>query len=201
MLCLRSESSPLWAEAALRDLDGFLIDHAHCEMKAASNALSLSARYPNEMDLVRALAELAGEELSHFRRVLEVMTERGLVLGSPPVDGYAAALRTASAGLKGKHLERWVLVDRLLIGAVIEARSCERFKLLLPHLPKVAPELTAFYEELFACEAKHFCTYVELAKLAAREFAGEVDGRLEMLAEFEAGILLQHAVPAARVHG
>jgi tRNA 2-(methylsulfanyl)-N6-isopentenyladenosine37 hydroxylase len=201
MLCLQSESVPQWAEIALADLDGFLVDHAHCELKAASNALSLSARYPNEMDLVCALSELASEELSHFRRVVDVMMQRGLLLGAPPVDTYAAALRTVSAQLPHRHLERWVLVDRLLIGAVIEARSCERFKLLLPHLPRVAPELTAFYEELFACEAKHFRTYVDLAKLAARELAHEVDARLLKLAELEAGILTQHAVPAARVHG
>jgi tRNA-(ms[2]io[6]A)-hydroxylase len=200
MLCLQNASSSAWAERAAQNLDAFLIDHAHCELKAASNALSLVARYPDEMDLVLALSALASEELDHFRRVSEILQTRGLTLGAPPVDTYAAALRKAGTTLGQRHVERWVLVDRLLIGALIEARSCERFKLLLPLLPEHAPELLSFYEELFACEAKHFRTYVDLAKLAARDLAGDVEGRLARLAALEAEIVSGLAVTEA-VHG
>jgi tRNA-(ms[2]io[6]A)-hydroxylase len=201
MLCLKAETAGAWAGLAAQELDRVLVDHAHCEMKAASNALSLVARYPDEMDLVRALSELAAEELDHFRRVIEVLGARGLTLGTPPVDAYAALLRNAAASLPARHRTRLVLVDRLLVGALIEARSCERFKLLLPELPKVAPELVPFYEELFACEAKHFRTYVDLAKLAAREDANLVDERLDALATMEAQIVRDRGLPAPAVHG
>ena len=201
MLCLKAETAGTWAGLAAQELDRVLIDHAHCEMKAASNALSLVARHPDEMDLVRALSELAAEELDHFRRVVTVLEARGLTLGAPPVDTYAALLRNAAASLPARHRTRLVLVDRLLVGALIEARSCERFKLLLPELPKVAPELVPFYEELFACEAKHFRTYVDLAKLAAREDANLVDGRLDTLATLEAQIIRDRALPSPTVHG
>ncbi|NOU33642.1 MAG: tRNA-(ms[2]io[6]A)-hydroxylase [Polyangiaceae bacterium] len=201
MLCLKAETAGTWAGLAAQELDRVLIDHAHCEMKAASNALSLVARHPDEMDLVRALSELAAEELDHFRRVVTVLEARGLTLGTPPVDTYAALLRNAAASLPSRHRTRLVLVDRLLVGALIEARSCERFKLLLPELPKVAPELVPFYEELFACEAKHFRTYVDLAKLAAREDANLVDGRLDTLATLEAQIIRDRALPSPTVHG
>src|ERR1700733_6810880 len=129
MLGLKTETDAAWAEDAMRDLDRVLVDHAHCEMKAASNALSLAARHPGSPAVVRALTLLAREEIDHFQRVLTLLEERGLSLGPPPVDEYAAALRReAAAETRGPRLG--VLVDRLLVGALIEARSCERFKLL-----------------------------------------------------------------------
>ena len=202
MFCLRATTDAGWAGAAVRDLDRVLVDHAHCEMKAATNALSLAVRHASDLDLVRALTEIAQEELDHFRRVVDVLAARGLALGTPPVDDYAADLRRARGALPRTELP--LVVDRLLVGALIEARSCERFKLLLEALPASSdPELRSFYEELFACEARHYRRYVDLALRSAGDRAGEVAGRLELLAEAEARIVRALAARDERgaVHG
>jgi tRNA 2-(methylsulfanyl)-N6-isopentenyladenosine37 hydroxylase len=210
MLGLATETDNAWVTNALLDLDALIVDHAHCEMKAATNAMSLVGRYPDETALVIALTDLAAEELDHFRQVMGHVAARGLRLGKPQDDPYAAALRNASAQMPLRHDPRYVLVDRLLVGAVIEARSCERFKLLSRALLDRASKngaaddlaLAAFYEELMRCEARHYRTYVDLAKLAARDFAHEVDGRLAALTKRESQILQQQqAHVAATVHG
>jgi tRNA-(ms[2]io[6]A)-hydroxylase len=202
MLGLKAETDGAWAEAALRDLDRVLADHAHCEMKAASNALSLAARHPDRLGLVRALTDLAREEIDHFQRVLATLEARGVPLGNPPVDEYAAALRNAAAqdarGRKGG------LVDRLLVGALIEARSCERFKLLAGALEKAGQrELHAFYTELLAAEARHYREFIDLAVDAADGARDEVLARLDALAEREAEIVrtLARAPERATIHG
>src|SRR6476660_8286616 len=99
MFCLRIATDPAWAGEAVNDLDAVLVDHAHCEMKAATNALSLAVRHSSDLELVRALTEIAQEELDHFRRVVDVLEARGLSLGPPPVDDYAAQLRRAMKAL------------------------------------------------------------------------------------------------------
>lgn len=188
------------------DLDAVLVDHAHCEMKAATNALSLAVRHSADLELVKALTDIAQEELSHFRRVVELLAARGLALGAPPVDDYAAQLRRAMKALPRSGSEDLpFVVDRLLVGALIEARSCERFKLLLPVLTpdRCSEEMRTFYEELFACEARHYRDYVDLAKVAAGARAAEIDPRLERLAEAEATIVRGLATRERRgaVHG
>jgi tRNA 2-(methylsulfanyl)-N6-isopentenyladenosine37 hydroxylase len=205
MFCLRVPTDPAWAREAASDLDGVLVDHAHCEMKAATNALSLVVRHPGEHALARALTELAQEELDHFARVLSFLEQRGLPLGSPPIDEYAAELRSEAARLP--RTEMPVVVDRLLIGALIEARSCERFKLLLEALPADVPhDLRAFYRELFECEARHYRTYVDLAQKAG-QLAGKSEeavlGRLHAFADAEGRIVERLAERARRatVHG
>lgn len=125
MLCLKVPTDAAWAEEAMRDVDAVLVDHAHCEMKAASNALSLVTRHPGDAELVTALADVAREEIEHFQRVLAVLVARGVTLGPPPVDAYAAELRRAAKELPHRPGETALLVDRLLVGALIEARSCE----------------------------------------------------------------------------
>lgn len=188
MFCLRAPTDAAWANEAVQDLDAVLVDHAHCEMKAATNALSLVVRHPKDFGIVRALTELAQEELEHFRRVVDFLEARGLELGPPPVDDYAADLRRAMNALPASDLP--LLVDRLLVGALIEARSCERFKLLLGALPpSCPPELRAFYEELFVAEARHYRQYVDLAKRAAGPLEREVEARLDLLAEAEGRIV------------
>jgi len=185
------------------DLDAVLVDHAHCEMKAATNALSLAVRHSADLELVKALTDIAQEELTHFRRVVELLAERGLALGAPPVDDYAAQLRRAMKALPVTDLP--FVVDRLLVGALIEARSCERFKLLLPVLTpdRCSPAMRTFYEELFACEARHYRDYVELAKVAAGTRSAEIEPRLDRLAEAEATIVRGLATRQERgaVHG
>jgi tRNA-(ms[2]io[6]A)-hydroxylase len=202
MFCLRAATDSAWAKSAVKDLDAVLVDHAHCEMKAATNALSLVVRHSSDLGLVRALTEIAREELEHFDRVVEFLDKRGLRLGPPPVDDYAAELRRAMNALPATDLP--LFVDRLLVGALIEARSCERFKLLIQVLPESCPaDLRAFYEELFACEARHYRVYVDLATRAAGPLASLVEPRLLVLADAEARIVRSLAERDMRgtVHG
>jgi tRNA-(ms[2]io[6]A)-hydroxylase len=186
----------------MRDVDAVLRDHAHCEMKAASNALSLAARHPKNVPLVRALAEIAREEIEHFQRVLAILEARGIDLGAPPVDEYAAELRKAASSLPRDEVG--AVVDRLLVAALIEARSCERFKLLVEALAEDAEraELYALYKELFAAEARHYRTFVDLAIEACGDEA-RVTARLGKLAEREGAIVaaLARAAERATVHG
>ncbi len=204
MFCLKVPTDPGWVVEAMRDVDAVLRDHAHCEMKAASNALSLAARHPRDVALLRALTDLAREEIDHFQQVLAILEERGIDLGSPPVDEYAAALRRASSSLP-RDPAIPVVVDRLLVAALIEARSCERFKLLVDALaPLEGPnDLHALYKELFAAEARHYRTFVDLATAAADGDEARVTARLEALAEREGAIVQSLAQGATRatVHG
>jgi tRNA-(ms[2]io[6]A)-hydroxylase len=189
---------------ALADLDSVLVDHAHCEMKAASNALSLAARSAAFPRVVRALVELAEEELVHFRRVLDELERRGIPLGHPPSDPYAVDLRRAASSTARPQKWRaggaaW-LVERLLVGALIEARSCERFRLLSDALgERGEAELAAFYDELFAAEARHFRLLVDLAAEVAGD-AAPVRARLAELSRAE-GEIVQRLGGDAAVHG
>lgn len=197
MLGLLAATDERWADAALADLDAVLRDHAHCEMKAASHAMSLAARHPDDLVLVRKLVAVAQEELAHFDRVLAILVARGIPLGTPPVDEYAAALRTRVAKLPRAE---GALVDRLLVCALIEARSCERFKLLCDRLGE-SHELHAFYKELFVAEARHFREFVELAAGASSEPAATA--RLRRIAAIEAEIVKERARATTRasIHG
>ncbi len=204
MLCLTVPTDPSWIAHAVRDLPAVLVDHAHCEMKAAANALSLAARHPDDLRLVQALSELAKEEIDHFQRVVRFLEARGLALGTPPVDAYAKELRKATNTLPVLDVPNHHLVDRLLVGALIEARSCERFQLLCEALEGgPEPELYAFYRELFACEARHFRTYVDLAVSAAGGDRETVTRRLAAMADHEGAVVsrLEEEELRATVHG
>jgi tRNA-(ms[2]io[6]A)-hydroxylase len=225
MLGLKVRTDAAWVREALRDVDALLADHAHCEMKAASNALSLAARHPHDLELVRALADVAREEIEHFQRVLAVLAERAVALGPPVVDAYAAELRRAAADLTGtagvgagvgsgagagssvgQSASSSVLVDRLLVGALIEARSCERFKLLAEATEQGEhAALHALWSELLAAEARHYTTFVELAVRAAEGDRARVAARLDRLADAEGRIVteLSRDTDASRtsIHG
>jgi tRNA-(ms[2]io[6]A)-hydroxylase len=202
MFCLTVPSDPAWAAAALTDLDAILADHAHCEMKAASNALSLAARHPQIPSIVLALTDLAQEEIRHFQEVYVWLGRRNVPLGPPPKDLYAAALLRARQDLQPTSLSP--LVDRLLIAALIEARSCERFKMLILVLEgESLAELRAFYARLFAAEARHYRTFLDLAVLAADGEVAKVEARLRDLAVVE-GVIVSGLPPEAAcptVHG
>jgi tRNA-(ms[2]io[6]A)-hydroxylase len=206
MLGLKVATDGAWAAEALRDADAVLVDHAHCEMKAASNALSLAARHPGDAALALALTDLAREEIDHFRRVVELLRSRGVALGPPPVDAYAADLRRASRDLPR---EAWAtpLVDRLLVGALIEARSCERFKLLAEATAarRAEASLHALWDDLLAAEARHYRTFVDLAVRAAAGDRERVAARLDRLAELEgaivSGLARRAAQARATIHG
>jgi tRNA-(ms[2]io[6]A)-hydroxylase len=204
MLHLSVPSDDQWVAHALADLDAVLVDHAHCEMKAASNALAMATRHPDDPDVVRALTDVAREEIDHFQRVLARLIDRGIPLGTPPVDPYVAAVRRAQTTLgPSKVKANAAAVDRLLTCALIEARSCERFALLALALETRDPELAAFYAELRTSEARHYRVFVDLA---VRTSCGDEAGvflRLEGLAAAEGGIVRRLADGDARsaIHG
>jgi len=176
---LRSSSDPRWAGVALSDLDRTLGDHVHCEKKAAASALKLIADHPDRPELVRALAKLAQEETQHFLAVLHELQLRGGRLPPDGGDPYAQALVRLVRG----GAER--LLDRLLVGALIEARSCERLLLLGRALP--AGRLQDLYLKLAQAESGHERLFVDLAAAA---FGGErALRRLGELAEAEARIV------------
>ena len=191
MLHLASTTDTAWITRALAHLDEILVDHAHCEKKAASTALSLHFRYPEQPELLTPLARLAREELAHFEEVLDRLRARGLGLRRQRPSPYASELM---AGVRAAEPGR--LVDTLLCMALIEARSCERLQLLAGAVQD--GELAAFFHGLVAGEARHHRAYVDLAERVAP--AAEVSRRLDELARHEASVLA--SVPALpRLHG
>lgn len=190
MLCLKRPTDGAWAAQAVRDVDAVLVDHAHCEIKAASNALSLAARNPGDSKLVLALTDLAREEIGHFQSVVSMLASRDVALGPPRVDAYAAELRRAVRQLPCAP-PATPLVDRLLVGALIEARSCERFKLLADATAgqEIQARPHALWSELLAVEARHYRTFVDLAVVASPTDRRWVLARLDRLAELEGAII------------
>ncbi|MBL3556452.1 MULTISPECIES: tRNA-(ms[2]io[6]A)-hydroxylase [Marinobacter] len=163
-----------WIENALANQDLMLVDHAHCEKKAASTALSLMYRYVDNTDLLNKMSRLAREELRHFEQVLAIMGKRGVRYDHLTPARYAAGLRKE---VRAEDPGR--LVDVLIVGAIIEARSCERFAALAPHLDA---ELADFYTGLLKSEARHYRDYLKLAEQAAK---GRVDDRIETFLDLE----------------
>ena len=156
-----------WIENALANQDLMLIDHAHCEKKAASTALSLMYRYVDNTDLLKKMSRLAREELRHFEQVLAIMNKRGVAYTHLTPARYAAGLREAV-----RKDDPGRLVDVLIVGATMEARSCERFAALAPHLDET---LGDFYNSLLKSEARHYQDYL---KLAVQANGGPVDERV-----------------------
>lgn len=200
MLCLTRPTPPAWVEKALENLDAVLIDHAHCELKAAQNALSLVPRALSRA-MANELLALADEETRHVRQVLDELDRRGLRLGTPPPDPYAAELRAiAHRSRPGGRGAQDALLDRLVVAALIEARSCERFRLLADGLAGAGQaELAAFYEELFEAEARHYRVFTELSGEAAGDRA-VARKRLAELALAEGEMCAKLGVTAS-VHG
>ena len=191
MLCLERATDPSWVTCALDHLDQVLVDHAHCEQKAAVTALALVSRYPDDPELVLRLSSLASEEAEHLHRVATLCDKRGLGLGHPQQDRYVKGLLSVARKDSLGHR-----VDRLLICALIEARSTERLKLLAEHVAD--DELRAFYDELWRCEAGHYTLFAELARRSLERVGGrsadqakrEVQARLSELARFEAELIV-----------
>jgi tRNA-(ms[2]io[6]A)-hydroxylase len=191
---LQAPTPEAWVADAVRYWPELLLDHANCEKKAASSALALMFAYPEDRALSLALARLAREELRHFEQVLRAMTSAGVPFTRQRPGRYAhelrGALRSAEPGRK---------LDLLLIGALIEARSAERFALLAPRLP--AP-LARLYADLARCEARHFESYVGFARTAApaewRERLQKLAGREAQLITAPERVLRFHSGPLER---
>lgn len=182
MLHLQSESSTRWLEQVSSHLEEILIDHAHCEHKAAATAMSLMGTYIDCIELTREMTRIVEEELEHFHMVLAILEKRGIRFRKQNPGHYGKALNEL---VRPNEPQRGV--DRLLIAGLIEARSCERFSLLHQHMRTTDPELAEFYGSLFESEARHHTTYVRLAKLL--EGDSVVRARLAELAAAEAEII------------
>lgn len=180
MLCLKCDSNPEWVPVAVEHPTEILIDHAHCEKKAAAFAMGMISRYPDKTVLVHKMIEIAKEELDHFGIVVQELEKRGASLQADPGSIYAQKLhehvRTTDEGR---------LLDLLMVGAFIEARSCERFSLLAENAQ--TDEMRKLYQSLLASEAGHYRVYTDIA----REYYSEEDvrKRLSDFGDYEAEIV------------
>jgi tRNA 2-(methylsulfanyl)-N6-isopentenyladenosine37 hydroxylase len=172
-----------WLDEACERLPELLLDHANCELKAASTALAFIYRYPERDQLSQTMSRLAREELRHFEQVRKIMREMSIGFERLSASRYAGALRDA---VRPEEPQR--LLDMLLIGAIIEARSCERFAALVPRLPQ---KLGRFYAGLLASEARHFEHYLAFVKTECTVSGPEFASRLEQLKTLEAGLIVE----------
>jgi tRNA-(ms[2]io[6]A)-hydroxylase len=180
MLHLQSETKAHWLAQVDAHLDEILIDHAHCEKKAAGTALNLIFHYVEDQELCREMAFIVNEELEHFQMVIDLLNRRGIRFRRLKPSTYGRELNDL---VRKQEPQR--AVDRLLVAGLIEARSCERFHVLAEHVRDV--ELSTFYGGLFESEARHHTTYTRLAKHFAAEDV--VMARLDELALLEAAII------------
>lgn len=172
-----------WLQSATRRLPEMLLDHANCELKAASTALGFLYRYPDRTKLAQRMSRLAREELRHFEQVRAIMDDLGVPFARLTASRYAGRLRDAA-----RQEEPHRLLDMLLIGALIEARSCERFANIAPRLPE---KLGRFYRGLLASEARHFEHYIALARSECGLATEEIEQRLEVLKALEASLITE----------
>ncbi len=194
ILKLQLPTDPLWVKNVVESNIGeILTDHAFCEQKAASNAITLIVQNPQLSDLVQEMAALVQEEMDHFKRVHDIILERGYILGRERKDDYVNELRKflSSSGSRSAQL-----IDRLLLSAMIEARSCERFKVMSEHIND--PQLSEFYHELMISEATHYTTFIRLAKKYADGI--DVDKRWKEFLDYEAQVI-QNYGKSETIHG
>ncbi len=193
MLGLKLPTDPRWVNIVEKNIEEILTDHAYCEQKAASNAISCIIRFPQYPDLVTEMVRIAREEMEHFGMVHEELLKRGLTLGRERKDEYVHDLADfiKSGGSKEQHF-----VDKMLFAAMIEARSCERFRLLSQ---EIADEhLRDFYFQLMASEAEHYTTFLGFA----RKYGGSinVDQRWQDFLDFEASLMKKYGKKET-IHG
>jgi tRNA-(ms[2]io[6]A)-hydroxylase len=193
MLGLKLATDPYWVNIAEKTIDEILIDHAYCEQKAASTCISLIVKYPHKTELVEEITPIVAEEWGHFRRVLKELKARGYTFGENRSDNYVTELMKFQR--KGGN-EQDRLTDKLLISAMIEARSCERFRLLSLHISD--EKLKTFYHEFMVSEAGHYRTFLDLAKLYAPE--EKVKKRWQEMVDFEAEIMKNRDLRGDRMH-
>jgi len=194
MLGLKLPTDPRWVRLAKENVGEILTDHAYCEQKAASNAISCIVRFSEYTDVVEACARIAQEEMAHFELVHEEIKRRGFKLGKERRDDYVSDL--ADFVLKRGGGKDQQFVDRMLFAAMIEARSCERFKMLSEKLDDV--ELRNFYRDLMESEAEHYTTFIKLAKKYAQGI--DVESRWKEFLSFEASLMDKYG-KAETIHG
>jgi tRNA-(ms[2]io[6]A)-hydroxylase len=193
MLGLQFETSTSWAEIAEDNLEQILTDHAFAEQKASANAISIIINYSEETDLVKDMSDIAIEELEHFRMVHQLMIKRGFVLGREQHNDYAKSLQKFFPKTKDRQT---ALINRLLVAALIEARSCERFKVFSENMQD--EELSKFYKDLMVSEANHYTLFLGYArKYMDRK---TVDEKWKSLLAFEAEMMKSRGTRAT-VHG
>jgi tRNA 2-(methylsulfanyl)-N6-isopentenyladenosine37 hydroxylase len=192
MLGLKLPTDPRWVNIAEKSIDDILIDHAFCEQKAASTGISLIVRYSDLTKLVEEVTPLVAEEWGHFRRVLKEMAKRGVSLGRARKDDYVIGLQ--SHMIKGNS--QGLLLEKLLVSALIEARSCERFRLLSLYCSDES--LRGFYHEFMVSEAGHYRMFIDLAKEYYPE--DQVKKRWQEWLEIEAKVLAGLELRGDRVH-
>ncbi len=193
-LGLELPTDPRWVNIAEMNLGEILIDHAYCEQKAASSCISLIVSYSDKEALVNVLTPVVAEEWTHFQRVLKELRKRGIPLGRPRKDEYVNQLRTRLRRSTGDSDEQ--MLDNLLINALIEARSCERFKLLSEGIADAG--LQKFYRELMISEAGHYRCFIELAETYLP--AQRVRQRWKEFLTVEADIMANLTVRGDRMH-
>lgn len=193
MLGLKLKTDPRWVTIVESNIEEILTDHAWCEQKAATNVITLITQNSEHEELVTALLEIAKEELEHFQMVHNIIKERGLTLGRERKDHYVNELFKF---LKKDGSRNEAFVDRLLFSAMIEARSCERFKVLSQNIQD--PELAKFYKDLMISEAGHYTTFLGFARKYSEKV--DVDKRWKDWLDFE-GELITNYGKSETIHG
>ena len=193
MLGLKLPTDPRWVDIVSKNIEEILTDHAYCEQKAASSAISMIIGFPEKTELVQEMIALAQEEMSHFKMVHDLMLERDLTLGRERKDLYVIELMKffPKGGSRDEHL-----VHKLLYAALIEARSCERFKVFSEHLDD--KELSKFYKDLMISEANHYTLFLSYARTYMDRTI--VDQKWQDLLAFEANMMKKRGT-IAKVHG
>ncbi|NVK65443.1 MAG: tRNA-(ms[2]io[6]A)-hydroxylase [Flavobacteriales bacterium] len=196
MLGLKLPTDPRWVNIVEKNVNEILTDHAYCEQKAASNAISVIVKFPEYPDVVDAMTEIVQEEMEHFSMVHEKIKERGMELGRERKDEYVGDLMSY---LKAKYpggSKDSQFVSRMLFAAMIEARSCERFRILSEEIAD--PDLAEFYRSLMESEARHYTTFLGFA----RKYGGDVDvdARWNDFLEYEAGLMEKYG-KSETMHG
>jgi tRNA-(ms[2]io[6]A)-hydroxylase len=193
MFRLKLPTDPRWVNIVEKNIGEILTDHAFCEQKAASNAISIVVKHPEKTDLVRSMLELAQEELSHFQMVHEKLVQRGFVLGKERRDEYVNMLYDFQRKGGSRTMQ---LIDRLLFGAMIEARSCERFRVLSENIND--EDLRDFYRDLMISEANHYTLFIGFARQYAE--GEDIDKRWQEWLDYEGEIIRNFGVKET-MHG
>lgn len=182
MLGLKLPTDPRWVDIVEKNIEEILTDHAYCEQKAATNAITVIVNFPEYPDVVEAMAELVKEEIEHFQMVHNELLKRGYQLGRERKDEY---IHDLLAFLKKGGSREQQFVEKMLFGAMVEARSCERFRLLSENISD--PDLRVFYRELMESEARHYVMFLNFAKKHATTI--DVDQRWKDFLQYEATLM------------